>query len=275
MPHRRNSNIVAGALLGAGLCAALGACGASATPEAPPEAPLTEAAAARPALGLMTSLPLYWPLGADSGAIASGRAAVPWQRSALEQAFSLTPLDTLSPMPGLAADAPEVDPLAGLHRLAVIQPRGLSPADNVALDTWVQGGGRLLLVLDPMLTGEYDLPLGDPRRPAEVALIPPVVARWGMKVSYAEPDTEAGVVAASTATLPDGRILPLADPGTLALLPEGKARCTLAGKSGVMATCRIGKGTVTLIADAALFEHPELAGENGTALRALVAGVLE
>jgi hypothetical protein len=35
------------------------------------------------------------------------------------------------------------------------------------------------------------------------------------------------------------------------------------------------KGRVTLIADAALFEHPELAGEGGAAVQAVLAAAFE
>jgi hypothetical protein len=217
----------------------------------------------------MTSLPLYWPLGAGVEEIAAGRALVPWQRAALEQDWVIEPLDTLSPIPGLTPNAPETDPLAGLTRLAVIQPRGLSPADNVALDDWVRRGGHLLMVLDPFLTGDYDLPLGDPRRPADTALIPPVAARWGLEVSYAVHENDG------TASLPEGLVLPLVQPGLIAVLPEAQDRCALAGERAVMATCRIGKGKVTLLADAAIFEHPESSGEGGATLRALVAAALD
>ncbi|GIX18945.1 MAG: hypothetical protein KatS3mg120_0621 [Erythrobacter sp.] len=223
--------------------------------------------AERTRLGLMTSLPLYWPLGAGVGEIASGRAALPWQRAALEQAYELAPLDTLAPIPAHAPDAPETDPLAGLTRLAVIQPRGLSPADNVALDGWVRKGGRLLLVLDPALTGEYDLPLGDPRRPADTALIPPVVARWGLAIAFDESERPE----VRRARLGEAG-LPLALAGRITL-GKGAKGCTLTA-AGAAARCRIGKGQVTLIADAALFEHAELAGEGGAALRALVAEAL-
>lgn len=231
-----------------------------------PAAPLEDAERAR--LGLMTSLPLYWPLGAGVEQIASGRAAVPWQRTALEEAYELAPLDTLAPIPGLAPDAPESDPLAGLTRLAVIQPRGLSPADNVALDGWVRGGGRLLLVLDPALTGDYDLPLGDPRRPVDTALIPPVVARWGLAISFDEREApELRHARLGEASLP----LALAGRITLGKAARG---CTLTA-AGAAARCRIGKGRAVLLADAALFEHGELAGEGGAALRALIAEALE
>ena len=216
-------------------------------------APAQQAAEAPP-LGLMTSLPLYWPEGASLADIAAGTAVPPWQRRAIETAYRIVPLDTLSPIAGLSPDAPETDPLAGLARLAVIQPRGLSPADNVALDEWVNGGGRLLLVLDPALTGEYAAPLGDPRRPVDSALIPPVVERWGLAIGLPPADADS-------------------DAGTIDLLPEGAKACTLSGDA--IPRCRIGKGEVTLIADAALFEHAELAGEGGEAIARLLAAAFD
>ena len=66
-------------------------------------------------LGLVSSLPLYWPLGADLAAIAQGQGQVPWQRAALARSYVLEPLDTLSPIPALGADQPDLDPLAGLR----------------------------------------------------------------------------------------------------------------------------------------------------------------
>ncbi|MFY7746360.1 MAG: hypothetical protein ACOVQY_13095 [Erythrobacter sp.] len=247
----------------AGLIAALlllAGCGAAPAKRPPEEAP---------ALGLMTSLPLYWPADAALAEIAAGTAALPWQRRAIETRYRIVPLDTLSPIPALSPDSPETDPLAGLTRLAVIQPRGLSPADNVALDKWVRAGGRLLLVLDPVLTGEYAPPLGDPRRPVEAALIPPVVERWGLKVGFAVHETEEAYF--GTDTLPGGAEVPLAYPGTIDLLPAGTKACTQ--PAGAIALCRIGKGAVTLIADAALFEHPELAGEGGAQIASVLAAV--
>ena len=259
----RRASIAAAALIAllAGCRAAPSETGSAAA------APAETAPATRPRLGLLTGLPLYHPLGADVAAIAAGTAAVPWQRAGLERAFTLEPLDTLSPIPALAPGAPPTDPLAGLARLAVIQPRGLSPADNVALDDWVRGGGHLLMVLDPLLTGDYDLPIVDPRHPPGSAIIPPVVARWGMSIAAPLPDTDDA--ATGTDTLPGGAGLPYAWPGSIALLPgaAGKACVRHAAR---IAVCRVGKGQVTLIADAALFEHPELAGEDGAALRAVV-----
>lgn len=260
MPRRRISALAAAALL-----ALLAACDRA--PAAAPAAP--ESAAPREKLGLMTSLPLYWPLEAGVEDIAAGRVALPWQRAVLEQAYQIEPLDSLAPIPGLTANAPASDPLAGLTRLAVIQPRGLSPADNVALDQWVRAGGHLLLVLDPALTGEYDLPLGDPRRPADSALIPPVVARWGLAVRFDEGQPET----VTEQTLGEAA-LPLVLAGRVAITDPSAAACTLVA-GGATARCTVGKGEVTLIADAALFEHPELAGEGETGLTNVIVAALE
>jgi hypothetical protein len=271
MPLPRNSRAgLRGAILAAllvGLCA----CGAAAPSEQVERGAPAATGGADPAarLGLMSSLPLYWPLAADMDALAAGTAPVPWQRLAMGLDYAVEPLDTLSPIPGLSPDAPETDPLAGLARLAVIQPRGLSPADNVALDAWVRAGGRLLMVLDPALTGDYDLPLGDPRRPVDSAPIPAVVARWGLAVRF-DDGQPAGVREA-----PLGEVaVPLVLAGEVVPDDAGAGTCAVLG-GGAAARCRVGKGHVTLIADAAVFEHPELAGEGGAVLRAVLAKALD
>ena len=265
MPRPRNSALAHSLTLALALVLA-GCDRAPAIADAPASGPSAAAPATR--LGLMSSLPLYWPPGAGIDDIAKGTAPPPWQRTALEGAYALEPLDTLAPVPGLSPDAPATDPLAGLSRLAVIQPRGLSPADNVALDDWVRSGGHLLLVLDPALTGEYDAPLGDPRRPVDSALIPPVVARWGLAVSFDE--AQAGDVTPA----PFGPLsLPLALAGRITITDPAAGACALEA-GGAAARCTVGKGQVTLIADAAIFEHPELAGEGGAALRAVMAEAL-
>lgn len=258
MPSPRNSALAALAVA----AALLAGCNAAPAQTTPDE---------RPVLGLMSSLPLYWAEDAAFADIAAGRAAPPWQRRAIETRFELVPLDTLSPVPALSPDAPDTDPLQGVARLAVIQPRGLSAADNVALDEWVRAGGRLLLVLDPMLTGDYAAPLGDPRRPVDSALVPPVVKRWGLSIAF--PDHETGDADTGTATMPGGATVPLAYAGVIERLPGAGGDCTL--PAAAIATCRIGKGQVTLVADAALFEHPELAGEDSAALLALLAAAFE
>jgi hypothetical protein len=225
--------------------------------------PAAEPAADKPELGLLTSLPLYWPLGADMESLAGGAFETPWQREVIERRYDIVPLDTLSPMPGLTGEAADIDPLEGLERLAVIQPRGLSPADNVALDDWVRGGGHLLLVLDPMLTSHFPLPLGDPRLPTIAATIPAVVKRWGLVVAFRGEHTH------------DVETVPFADDGSNApivlrsmageILPDDGASPDCDYRADRMiARCNIEKGQVTLVADAASFEYSlsELAPES-------------
>lgn len=207
----------------------------------------------KPQLGLMTSLPLYWPIDADFGALASGEADIPAQRSAFEATHDLVLLDTLSPIAGspiagTTPNDPETDPLGKLDYLAVIQPRVLTPADNVALDNWVRAGGQLLLVLDPLLDGHYRVPLGDPRRPVEAALIPPVLARWGLELRFDETQQRA-----PRAFRLGGIDIPIALSGELREIAGTGADCELVG-GGVMARCQLGKGRLTVLADAEAFK---------------------
>ncbi|QFT77060.1 hypothetical protein [Erythrobacter sp. THAF29] len=216
-------------------------------------------------LGLNSSLPLYWPLGVDIPELLSDEAPVPWQRRVLEQEYDLVLLGTLSPIEEGLTGA-ETDPLRDIDRLAVIQPRGLAPADNVALDNWVREGGKLLLVLDPLLTGEYEVPLGSPQRPVDSALIPPIVARWGLEVSVEDHDSfENGFY-----EVPVGRSrLVVGHPGAIAVADPNAADCGILAR-GVMARCKVGEGQVVLLADAAAFETAEFAGPDGEELLALM-----
>lgn len=225
----------------------------------------------RPALGLMTSLPLYWPEGADMVAMVEGSGELPWVRQWLERDFIITPLDALAAGDG----QPAADPLAGLDRLLIVQPRGLSPADNAALDRWVRGGGHLLFVLDPMLTGQYAVPLGDPRHPVSVGLVPPVIARWGLAMQFHElqplalrvEDYGAGKLPVVLA----GEIIPReVQPGASEEDLAARGDCRILGE-GIAAQCSVGAGQVTIIADAALFELAEPVDDAERQLRDLVA----
>jgi hypothetical protein len=125
----------------------------------------------------------------------------------------------------------------------------------VALDDWVKAGGQLLLVLDPLLTGEYEFALGDPRRPVDSALIPPVVARWGMEITFdVEQDPNATQVRFA------GGVLARSMAGQIKLAQQADKPCRLSADQ-IVARCDIGEGTVTLVADAAVFEAalPEVA----------------
>ena len=219
----------------------------------------------RPTLGLMTSLPLYWPLGADIADLVGG-GEVPWQRSALARSHELVLLDTLSPIAGLTPDTAETDPLAEIEYLAIIQPRGLSPSDNVALDAWVRAGGRLLLVLDPQLTGEYELPLGDPRRPNDIALNYPVLARWGLRGDFSGEQTEIRYAELPSTAIP----VLMAQEIEIDEASRSGQNCSTDPTRLIAQCLAIGEGAVTLLGDAAIFEHPEFAGPNGEAVTALI-----
>lgn len=208
----------------------------------------------KPRIGLMTSLPIYWGEGDPFASLGSEASEPPWVRASLERQFDLFPLDALADDDG----APIA--LEGLSGLAIIQPRGLSPADNVALDIWVRDGGRLFYAIDPMLTGKYDFSLGDPRHPIVSALVPPVLGRWGLALEY-----DQGQPVGPRLIDWDGLPLPILSAGTLVETAPADPQVAdqqVAGdceivEGGVIAHCTVGEGRVTIMADAALFEPRE------------------
>ena len=194
----------------------------------------SQAAEPKPALLVFTSLPIYWNEAEDLSAMLRA-GEPPWPRRALEARYRLVPLDTL------AAAA-----LAKGSRLLMAQPRPLAPGENVALDAWVAEGGRLLLFADPALTAETRFAIGDRRRPQDVVLLSPILARWGLRLEFDE-DQAAGARRI-------GRI-PVNLPGRFAPAAPGRPDATCAiGEAGLIARCRVGRGSVTAMADAALFE---------------------
>lgn len=207
-------------------------------------------------LGLFSSLPIYWSESDDiGGAIDGGGDSTHWVRTELESANRLVPLDTL-----------DGDELKALKRLVLAQPRPLAPAENVALDDWVRAGGRALLFADPMLTEHSRFALGDRRRPQDIAVLSPILKRWGLELRFDEDQPEGRRVIA------DGSIeIPVDLSGTLvAVTPGAPSRCSV-GDSGVTATCRVGKGSVTVVADAEVLDRE--GGEEGDlrAIRTLIS----
>lgn len=202
--------------------------------------------AERPQLGLMGTIPVYWGESGQFGDTLNGSGSTHWARAQLESRFTLAPLDAL-----------DADTLAGLDYLLLAQPRALSPAENVALDDWVRQGGRLLLFADPMLTGRSRFAIGDRRRPQDVILLSPILAHWGLEMEFdVERPEGVAMLRAGAVTIPVNR------PGAFRLAP-GESACTLAAQA-VLARCRIGKGDVAVLADAAvldLYQPPEGAAE--------------
>ena len=239
---------------GLALAAALAAAGCSAS-EGASEQRASNAQAGP--TGLFTTLPILWQEADDIREHLHGGAPVHWAKRALQNQGEVRALNTLS------ADPP---PLAGLALVIMAQPRVLSPSENVALDDWVRRGGRVLLFADPMLTGNSRFSLGDKRRPQDVVLLSPILARWGLRLEF----DDAQPVGQRDIAVPGGS-LPVNLPGRLALVGAARKCRILAG--GIAAQCRIGKGAALIIADAALFE-PALGNEaqrRGTLLDTLIA----
>lgn len=183
-------------------------------------------------IGLFTSLPILWGEQADLRDMLAAPAPQHWARGALEANGRLVALDTLLN-------------LATVDRLVLAQPRPLSPDENVALDNWVRGGGRLLLFADPMLTEESAFSLGDRRRPQDVVLLSPILTRWGLGLGF--DDAQPGGLRENA-----GEGLAVDLPGQLEALAGGAdAHCRI-GAEALIARCRVGKGRVTVVADAAL-----------------------
>lgn len=215
-----------------------------------------------PRAGLYSSLPIYWNESATVAGLLDSKQPPPWPRTALERDWTLVPLDTLARS---GAQAGAKDGLGALDRLLLAQPRALAPQENVALDNWVRGGGRLLLFADPLLTADTAFAIGDKRRPQDVALLSPILTRWGLHLRY-DLDQPAGERAVAV----DGVSIPVNQAGQFALVPTAPgapARCTLAGE-GIVADCTIGKGRALIMADAALFE-PQHRTDGAETLRDL------
>ena len=212
-------------LLGAVLASALAACGNTG-----------EQRRAKSAVGLSTSLPLVWSESGDIRGHLAGQKPRHWALTALQQRGDLVLLDTLADVKRL--------PSQGL--LVLAQPRPLSPEENVALDAWVRRGGRLLLFADPMLTTESDYAIGDPRRPEAIAMLSPILRHWGLELEFDE-DQPAG----ERETAVFGAPLPVNLPGQFR--PRGDVPCVVEARP-IAAECRIGKGRVIAIADAAVFD---------------------
>ncbi|WP_374528121.1 ABC transporter [Novosphingobium sp.] len=196
-----------------------------------------------------------WAESAEIGDLLGSKAPPHWAREALSRRGRIVPLDTLAG-PG------DHGPLAGLTRLVIAQPRPLSPSENVALDDWVRGGGRLLLIADPALTEDSAFAIGDPRRPQGTALLSPILARWGLELAFDDSQPFGETLHSAFGTR-----VPVNLAGQFRL--TGKGACVLEA-GGLAATCTIGKGRVVLLADAALLDQADPGGARRQALDALL-----
>lgn len=178
-------------------------------------------AAARTELALLTSLPLVF--GEQFSLQRGGSPTL----ERLEQSYRVEPI--------AVADAAS---LKGRTLLLMAHPRAQPAEMLVELDRWVRRGGRVLLLADPKLDWDSDLPLGDPLRPPLLFADTGLLAHWG--VTLDGPVSDGPV----TRRGGEGEVL-TSSPGRL----SAGRRCE-ATADGLMARCRIGAGRATIIADA-------------------------
>ncbi len=189
------------------------------------------AEADKPALMLLTSLPLIFPekFGLEGG----GSPAL----AALQSRYQVRP-----------TGVPDAASLEQGRLLLMAHARAQPAEALVDLDAWVRGGGRLLLLADPMLEWESARPLGDPLRPSPMFPDTGLLQHWGLRLDA--PDKRG-----PAERQVGGRTVLALSPGHLS------SGCAVEG-DGFIARCRIGKGRVTVIADADFLDAARL-GESG------------
>lgn len=204
------------------------------------------AQASRPRLAVMTSLPLGPMRGGAIPDVLRGQAGPDPVERELSRHFQLRFIDFLSPST-LAA---------GQGSLLLAHPRGLQPAELVALDKWVRDGGRVVILADPLLAWPSDLALGDPRRPPVTSLLDPLFTHWGLVLDAAK-DGSRGI---NRHRMAGGRMLATVDDGHFRL--SGR-ECLLQAEA-LLARCRRGGGEALLVADADLLNPALWMGSDGT-----------
>ncbi|MEP6983617.1 MAG: hypothetical protein ABI853_08230, partial [Sphingomicrobium sp.] len=194
----------------------------------------------RPALMLLTSLPLL--IGEEFSLKGGGSPAL----ERLETRYRVVPISLSS-----------ASELSKGRLLLMAQPPAQAPENLVALDDWVRSGGRVLLLADPMLEWPSKRPLGDPLRPPPMFADTGLLAHWGLRLDA--PD-ERGPVRRKLA----GYNVLAVSPGTLS------GRCKI-GEDGLVADCRLGKGRAVVVADADFIGTDGLGGDASDNLDGLLA----
>lgn len=181
--------------------------------------PPARAAAERPPLTLLTSLPLIF--GEGFGLDGGGSPAL----EALERHYRVVPISTAR-----ESELRRAPLLLMAHPLA-------QPAEMlVELDRWVRAGGRAMLLADPALDWDSKRPLGDSLRPPPAFADTGLLAHWGLRLD--SPD-ERG----PRQLMLGGRAILTGSPGSL------HGRCAISADR-LVARCTIGKGRATIVADA-------------------------
>ncbi|WP_265564384.1 motility-associated ABC transporter substrate-binding family protein [Sphingomicrobium arenosum] len=194
------------------------------------------------ALHVLSGLPLYFTQGFSLDAAPSPLF------QALDGAHDLEMIDSTSS-----------EALADARLLLMAHPRAQTAENLVALDDWVRGGGRLLLLADPAFRGAGDLPsnMGPPPFFADTGLLD----HWGLALEGPLTEGDAAVAAEAGALL-------VTAPGRLVATGEA---CSV-HDDGFRAECAIEQGRVTVLADADFAVREDAAGDdNRNALITLLA----
>ena len=131
--------------------------------------------------------------------------------------------------------------LAKGRLLLMAQPLAQTAENLVALDDWVRGGGRVLLLADPLLEWPSKRPLGDPLRPPPMFADTGLLAHWGLRLDA--PD-ERGPAVRKLGGFDDHDRF------------ARRALRSLRDQRGPASSrdCRIGKGEAIVVADADLLD---------------------
>ena len=195
--------------------------------------------AKRPSLLLLTGLPLLF--NEDFSISGGGSPAL----KRLATRYRLAPISV--------TDATE---LAKGRLLLMAQPQAQTAENLVTLDAWVRGGGRVLLLADPLLEWPSKRPLGDPLRPSPMFMDTGLLAHWGLRLDAPRERGE------QIRNLGSYRIVTVS-PGHLA------GTCDVRD-DGLEARCTIGKGHAIIVADADFLNTPALGAGAGHNLDALM-----
>jgi hypothetical protein len=209
---------------------AAAALGVAAIRREPPPLP-PRPAAQRPALLLLTSLPLLF--GEDFSLQGGGSPVL----KKLDARYRVVPISVTSPQE-----------LAKGRLLLMAQPQAQTAENLVTLDDWVRRGGRVMLLADPMLEWPSKRPLGDPLRPPPMFADTGLLAHWGLRLDA--PDQRG-----PTKRKFGGYEVVTVSPGSF----EG--RCEVSNDK-FAAECHIGNGKATIVADADILD---MVGREGDA----------
>ncbi|HEX5238940.1 MAG TPA: hypothetical protein VFW39_10825 [Sphingomicrobium sp.] len=189
---------------------------------------------------LLTSLPLMF--GEGFSLHDAGSPAL----KAIQSRYRVVPISVTDP--------PE---LAKGRLLLMAQPLAQPAEDLVALDRWVRGGGRVLLLADPMLEWPSKRPLGDLLRPPPMFADTGLLAHWGIRLDA--PDRRGP----RTARLAGFKVMTVS-PGELF------GRCSISSDR-LAADCAVGRGRAIIVADADFLDVADLGREGANNLDGLLA----